>query len=286
MITDKRSCYERKGVKVMSDCGCKDTKVSTSSTLRTAAQSALVTAADPFACTQTIHDTVDAAAELVITPNITVTNVNTICVGVPEISFVFPPDTQPFCSFTVIQEVCAQFDVNFGVTVTPSRGGLICGQPAVGECSAGPTCPSTSTVRPEEPANASFTLNFLGAMTLPNGQQLWTYQLTNNTPRSLRRWAIVPCNSLTLISCTASTEGGVTIPLTCTTTNEAQDAVNCLPEGQFAIVLTPGGGNHPAGATITYHIIVDQTYPIGTVVWGAEAGESDACGQICGPCPA
>ncbi|MDF2558032.1 MAG: hypothetical protein K0R71_1860 [Bacillales bacterium] len=236
---------------------------------------------EPMQCTRTVHETVTAAAELIITPDISVTNIITSCKGDPIIRATFPENTEQECKFTVEQQVCAQFDVTFGVNADKGRTGLICGTPSTGPCNPPFTCPETSTLE-------HYTLAFLGVDSLPGGLQEWTYQFTNNSGHDLSHWTFVSCTEtpVMVLAVTAETTEGDPISVTFEQTENPQGSIDCLtttPQ-RPGVSITPESGAHPTGTTIIYHIITTQTYPVGTVLWGARAGQVVECGEICGPC--
>jgi len=238
--------------------------------------------ADSVQCSQIVNETVTAAAELIITPDITVTNIKTSCQGDPIIRDTFPEGTKQECKFTVLQKICAQFDVNFGVNADKGNTGLICGTPTTGPCTPPSTCKDTTSILEH------YTLDFLGVQTLSGGRQEWTYQLTNNSGHDISHWDLVSCTTTPVVveAVTAKTLGGTPIAVTFEQTNNPQGSINCLttvPQ-RPGVSITPASGAQPTGTTIIYHIITSQTYPVGTVLWGVRAGQVVECGEICGPC--
>lgn len=251
------------------DCGCNDTMP--------------VDGDHPIQCTRTVHENVTAAAELIITPDISVTNIKTCCKGDPILTKDFPEHTEMECKFTVKQEICAQFDVNFGVDAKKERTGLVCGEFGEGGCCPPPTpCQTPTSVLDH------YTLTFLSVQSLSGGRQEWTYQLFNNSGHDISHWDLVSCTTTPVMvqSVSAETTEGTPIAVTFEQTNNPQGSIDCLTTDpqRPGVSITPASGAQPTGTTIIYHIITAQTYPVGTVLWGVRAGQVVECGEICGPC--
>lgn len=91
---------------------------------------------EEIACTRTINQTITEIAEILITPVITPQQAETTCIGPLTFLDEFPADVDQECNVVVAQEVCVQFDVEFGADVETGQTGAICGEPAEGECPA------------------------------------------------------------------------------------------------------------------------------------------------------
>ncbi|WP_102693769.1 hypothetical protein [Rummeliibacillus pycnus] len=261
----------------LNDCGCHDDK---NAKLSSATQSQAVTQQDvdpPTPCTTTVHQSVTAAAELTVTPSVNVTNIQTFCVGNPSFSSTFPTIVGTSCSFTITQELCAQFDVTFDAVAENTNKGLVaCGDFGPGSCpTTPPACEMSNTVD-------GFTLTLDNVVTNGDGTQTWTYTLTNNTNpfRDLSHLDIVACTT-TPVSIVA---GSVTGPVTITTTNNPEGSIGCLattPQ-RPALEITPT--TTPPTNPLTFSFTTTQVYTVANVLWGARAGQDVVCGNICGPC--
>jgi hypothetical protein len=118
-------------------CGCGDQN--SSSTSRTAVnQTDIVSSTDPIVCTKTISEVVTEFAEVDIIPEINVVNIITTCIGPLHIGGTIPPGLPTFCPIVLSQEICVQFEVQFGVT-TSSTTAIKCGSPVEGLCPTTPT---------------------------------------------------------------------------------------------------------------------------------------------------
>jgi hypothetical protein len=260
----------------LNDCGCNDNSANINSTVQD--QAVTQPGEDPpTPCTTTVHQSVTAAAELTVTPSVGVTNIQTFCIGQPSFSSIFPPVVGTSCSFTVFQELCAQFDVTFNATATNTNSGLVaCGDFGPGACpTTPPPCETTSTAD-------GFTLTLDNVVTNPNGTQTWTYTLNNITSpfRDLSHLDIVSCTTIPV----TFDPNSVTGPVTITTTNNPQGSIGCLattPQ-RPALEITPT--DTPPANPLTFSFTTTQVYTVENVLWGARAGQNVACGVICGPC--
>lgn len=91
-------------------------------------------------CTDVIHDTVCVQAEVTITPNVEVGEIESFCIGGPVIG-ACPgiPSPTDSCTFTVSQSICIQIPLTFSANATAVPRGIVCGTPGVGPC--GPATP-------------------------------------------------------------------------------------------------------------------------------------------------
>ncbi|WP_409252889.1 hypothetical protein V1502_02860 [Bacillus sp. SCS-153A] len=89
---------------------------------------------EQVACTRTINQTITEIAEILITPVITPQPAETTCTGPLTFLDEFPDNVDQECDVVVAQEVCVQFDVEFGADVQTGQTGAICGTPDEGEC--------------------------------------------------------------------------------------------------------------------------------------------------------
>lgn len=107
-------------------CGCKN-----------AANTAAAAAAVPETCPATVNQTVCVQADVTVTPDVDVGDVESFCVGDPTIGGC-SGDLSPTgtCTFTVSQSICVQIPITFKASAVAVPSGIVCGTPAVGECGA------------------------------------------------------------------------------------------------------------------------------------------------------
>lgn len=108
-------------VQLANSCGCK------AGTLAAEKASA--------GCPATVNETVCVQADVTITPGVSVTGVETYCVGDPVIG-ACPGTVEESCSFTVSQNICVQIPLTFSADAVAAPSGIVCGTPGVGECTA------------------------------------------------------------------------------------------------------------------------------------------------------
>ncbi len=87
------------------------------------------------ACPVTVNETVCVQAVITITPDVTVGEINSFCIGAPN--FVACTGTPvEECTFTVSQNICVEIPLTFSVEATATPNGVVCGIPATGGCTA------------------------------------------------------------------------------------------------------------------------------------------------------
>lgn len=92
-----------------------------------------VSAAAPVQCPATVHEAVCVQATITITPDVTVGEIESFCVGGPVIG-ACPGTPEMECTFTVSQNICVQVPLNFSANATAVPSGIVCGTPSVGTC--------------------------------------------------------------------------------------------------------------------------------------------------------
>lgn len=95
-----------------------------------------------MACPTLVHDTVCVDAEIMITPLVTVGEIQTYCVGDAMIGSCSGTPS-PSCIFNVRQEICVQVPLTFEANATATPRGIVCGTPGVGLCGSTTTCTYT-----------------------------------------------------------------------------------------------------------------------------------------------
>ena len=84
-------------------------------------------------CPVDVHETLCEQATIRITPNVTIVEVETVCVGEPAIG-PCPGTVVAFCDITVHQSICVEADLLFAANAEVIAAALVCGTPATGEC--------------------------------------------------------------------------------------------------------------------------------------------------------
>lgn len=84
-------------------------------------------------CLTTVHETVCVQANVTITPDVEVGTIETFCIGGPTIG-ACAGTPQTHCTFSVSQSICVQIPLTFSANATAVPAGIVCGTPAVGQC--------------------------------------------------------------------------------------------------------------------------------------------------------
>lgn len=84
-------------------------------------------------CPTIVHETVCVEADVTITPNVEVGQIQSFCVDGPMIG-ACPGTPSRVCTFTVSQRICVQVPLTFSATATAVPSGIVCGTPDVGPC--------------------------------------------------------------------------------------------------------------------------------------------------------
>jgi len=86
-------------------------------------------------CPTTVNDNVCVQAEVTITPEVTVGDIVTTCLGNPFIGSC-PGTPARSCSFFVSQRICVQIPLTFDATAVAASRGIVCDEAGTGACSA------------------------------------------------------------------------------------------------------------------------------------------------------
>lgn len=86
-----------------------------------------------MACPTTVHDSVCVEAQVRISPEVTVGEIETFCVSEPSIGGC-PGTPTPNCSFKVSQRICVQVPLTFNASAEARATGIVCNTPDVGGC--------------------------------------------------------------------------------------------------------------------------------------------------------
>ena len=89
--------------------------------------------AAPVLCPATVHETVCVQASVTITPEVTVGEIESFCVGGPVIG-ACPGTPETECTFTISQNICVQIPLNFSANAVATPSGMVCGTPSIGTC--------------------------------------------------------------------------------------------------------------------------------------------------------
>jgi hypothetical protein len=108
----------------MADCGCGN-GISEASNIPRLDQ--------PVLCPAVVHETVCVQAEVTITPDVTVGEIESFCVGGPVIG-ACPGTPVDKCSFVVSQNICVQVPLNFSALATVDHSAIVCATPSTGTC--------------------------------------------------------------------------------------------------------------------------------------------------------
>lgn len=80
-------------------------------------------------CPASVHETVCVGANVTITPEVEVGDIQSFCVGGPAIG-ACPGTPQQSCSIFVSQRICVQIPLTFSATAEPT--GVVCEGPSTG----------------------------------------------------------------------------------------------------------------------------------------------------------
>lgn len=98
----------------------------------------------PIDCSAITHETVCVQAQVTITPEVFVGDIQSFCVNNPVIGscsgLKSPKDA---CSFIVSQNICVQIPLTFSASATARLAGIVCGIPSVGPCPSSTGCTHT-----------------------------------------------------------------------------------------------------------------------------------------------
>ena len=90
-------------------------------------------------CSAAVHETVCVQADITITPNVIVGDIESNCVGEPII-VTCPGTPTNECIFTVSQIICVQVPLIFSANAAAVPTGIICSSPAIGSCPTTSSC--------------------------------------------------------------------------------------------------------------------------------------------------
>jgi len=92
-------------------------------------------------CPATVHETVCVQADIIITPVVTVGDIQSFCVGTPVIGECpGTPSPTMNCSFSVSQSICVQVPLTFSALGEAVPTGIVCGTPGTGPCPPATGC--------------------------------------------------------------------------------------------------------------------------------------------------
>ena len=93
-------------------------------------------------CQTIIHNSVCVEAQITITPQVTVGEIQSYCLGNPIIGGC-PNIPIPRCSFRISQNICIQVPLTFSANASAAPPGIVCAEPGIGECVLTPACTYT-----------------------------------------------------------------------------------------------------------------------------------------------
>ena len=109
--------------------------------------------AEAAQCPALVHENVCIQAQVVITPSVTVGDIETFCVGAPVIGACQgSPSPTDSCTFTVSQSVCVQVPLEFTAGASAKPAGITCGAPEPGLCPGLLACTYTIGFFKNQPA--------------------------------------------------------------------------------------------------------------------------------------